>query len=184
MQRTGFKRLTYEEFLEKQKEKREKQIKKRLHLKELKSQGRVKPKQNRVKTLKTKLWVSFSKYIRKSYADMNGMVTTCDNEYVHWKETDCGHLYNNSERNQQLGGNALWYYENNFAPQSSKGNRFNFDDSAKVYMIWAIKKYGLQEVEEMRRMKEKPIKYTEEELEQKVLYYNNKFLELDNKFNI
>lgn len=176
MKNTGFKRLTYEEFLEKQKQRKERQLKKREQLKQLRADGRVKPKPDRMKTLKTKLWVMFSKYIRKSYADpITGMVMTCDGKLEYWQDTDCGHLFHNTERCKSAGGNELWYYEKNFAPQSNNGNRLNADDSAKTYLIWAIKRYGIEEVEKMRKMKEIPRKFTEEELQAKYLYYKEKF---------
>ena len=178
MKRSYFKRPTYEDMIAAQNRKKERQLAKREKLKELKAQGRVKPKPDRMKTLKTKLWQMFSKYIRKSYANENGMVLTCDGKWVHWQETDCGHLYAGTERSQSGGGNELWYYENNFAPQSNNGNRFNAEDSAKVYMAWAIKKYGIEEVEHMGRLKQIPRKFTEEELQAKYLYYKDKFARL------
>lgn len=178
MKRTGFRRPTYEEVIASQKRKQQRQLEKRAQLKMLKAQGRVKPKPDRIKTLKKKLWIIFSKYIRKSYADQNGMVHTSDGKYVFWQDTDCGHLYAGTERSQSAGGNELWYYENNFAPQSNNGNRFNAEDSAKVYMAWAIKKYGIEEVEHMARLKQKPRKFTEKELEDKYLYYKEKFAKL------
>lgn len=179
MKRSGFRRLTYEEIIEKQKKARDRQMLKRADLKQRKIEGKVKPKPDRMKTLKTKLWGMFSQYIRKSYADPDtGMVMTCDGKYIHWKEADCGHLYAGTERSKSGGGNELWYYENNFAPQSNNGNRFNAEDSAKVYMVWAIKKYGVEEVEHMAKLKQIPRKFSEEELTQKYLYYKEKFAKL------
>jgi len=179
MKRSGFKRLTYEELIKKQDAARERAIERR----KLKaSQPKVKKpptKQERVKTLKRKLWEIFSKYIRKSYADKNGMVLTCDGKHIPWQETHCGHLLTNSERNQSLGGNELWYYENNFAPQSANGNYFNADDSAKKYMLWAVCKYGEQEVKNMYRMKQTPRMYTEEELQAKYEHYKQLFDKID-----
>lgn len=178
MKRTGFKKPSFEEYIAKQKEKQKKQkaALKRSGFKKTKAKPKTIPKDERIRLLKTKLWKIFSKYIRRSYADQNGMVYTCDGEYKKWNEgVDCGHLFANTERNKQLGGNELWYYENNFAPQSNHGNRFNAKDSAKNYMLWAIQRYGLEEVEKMKRMKNTSKKWTEEELEQKYLYYKEKF---------
>lgn len=176
MKRTGFRKQSYEEIIDKKKAKQSKMLSKKFVPKKKKPtppapKVKVKPKKDRVKTLKTKLWKVFSLYIRKSYANENGMVLTCDGEWQHWKDTHCGHLYTGTERNKQLGGNELWYYENNFAPQSADGNRFNSKDSAKVYMMWAIKKYGIEEVELMKRLKDTPKKFTEEELEEKYRHY-------------
>lgn len=187
MKRTGFKRLTYEEAMAKQKIAREKAMARREE-KKLKPKRRdkttgkiVRNKPDRIKTLKKKLWAIFSQYIRKSQADHTGYLTPVDavnGERKHWSEVHCGHLIHNSERSQSLGGNELWYYEHNFAPQTVDGNYFNANDSAKVYTIWAVKKYGVEEVEKMIKMKEIPRKWTEEELVAKYNYYKSKFDEL------
>lgn len=131
-------------------------------------------KSERIRILKKKLWQVFSQYIRLSYADHTGWLTTCDGKWVFWKDCDCGHLRHNTERNASLGGNALWYYENNFAPQSNQGNRLNEDDSAQKYMLWAINKYGKKEVEKMFEMRNEYKLWTEEELQNKYQYYREK----------
>lgn len=130
----------------------------------------------KTRVLKKKLWAIFSQYIRKRNADpMTGYVMTVDGEYAHWKNCDCGHLRHNSERSASLGGNELWYYENNFAPQSNQGNRLNKDDSAQKYMLWAVKTYGTEEVDKMFRMKQTYKLWTYEELEQKYQHYKTLF---------
>lgn len=100
---------------------------------------------------------------------------TVDGVWCHYKECDCGHLWTNTERNQQLGGNELWYYEHNFMPQSNQGNRNNADNSAQKYMLWATKTYGQEEVEKMWKMKQTYKLWTEEELGDKYEYYKDKF---------
>lgn len=185
MKRTGFKQKTYEEkiaILKKRQEKaREKaknkprKIKKTVKKRKVKkvklNKNGTKPKSERVRLLKNKLWRVFSQYIRLSYANEHGYVHTCDGSYVHWKECHCGHLFHNSERNRLLGGNELWFYENNFAPQSAEGNTYNKDDSAKKYTIWAIDKYGMDEVKKMERIRHVPRKFTEQELNDKYTFY-------------
>lgn len=137
-----------------------------------KRKGKTKPE--RVKTLKKKLWTIFSIYIRKKDADHAGYVTCCDTgERVYWQTTHCGHLFHGTERNSNLGGNELWYYENNFAPQSPDGNRFNKDDSAKRYTLYAVRKYGIEEVDKMYKMRHTPKMWTEEELIEKYNYYKS-----------
>lgn len=179
MKRTGFRRLTYAEAIQKQDEARDRARARHAAKSALPKplqEKKVPPKKDRIKTLKRKLWEAFSRYIRKSYADsQTGYVMTCDGKLLHWKETHCGHLFNNSERSQSLGGNALWYDERNFAPQSSDGNYFNAGDSAKKYMMWAVRKYGIEAVEEMQRLKQTPRQFTEQELEEKLVYYKEKF---------
>lgn len=184
MKRTGFRRLTYEEAQAKQDAARQRAAERRAAASVLPKTAVTKEKRpptkaERVKTLKRSLWAVFSQYIRKSYADpMTGYLMTCDGQLKHWKETHCGHLFNNSERNQSLGGNELWYYEHNFAPQSATGNYFNAGDSAKKYMLWAVKKYGQEEVERMQQMKERPREFTEEELQAKLEHYKREFAKL------
>lgn len=137
-----------------------------------KRKGKTKPE--RVKTLKKKLWTIFSIYIRKKDADHAGYVTCCDTgERVYWQTTHCGHLFHGTERNSNLGGNELWYYENNFAPQSADGNYFNKDDSAKRYTLYAVRKYGIEEVDKMYKMRHTPKMWTEEELIEKYNYYKS-----------
>ena len=174
---SSIKRPTYEESIaklrEQQQRAREKAKIRQSMPKELRPKLKLKP--DRIVTLKAKLWKKFSEYIRKKYADRNGMVLTCDGVRKHWKQTHCGHLYNNTERNSSLGGNALWYDERNFAPQSSNGNYWNANDSAKKYMMWAIEKYGVEAVQEMRILKGTARKFTEEELEAKYSYYKAEF---------
>lgn len=135
-------------------------------------------KSEKIRNLKKKLWPIFSKYIRRRWADHTGYLTTVDGVLVHWKECDCGHLRHNSERNALLGGNELWYYENNFAPQSNQGNRNNADDSAQKYMLWAVKTYGVEEVDKMMKMRNTYKLWTLEELEEKYEYYKQAFEEL------
>lgn len=185
MKRSGFKRPTYEQIIKAQQKQRARALERAA---ERRANPKPKPvkvakpkekrppnKKERVKTLKAKVWRMFSKYIRAKYADRMGYLVTCDGKRMHWKEAHCGHLFHNSERNQSLGGNELWYYEKNFAPQSMPGNYFNADDSAKVYMMWAIQQYGAEEVAEMRRMKERQRDFTEEELQAKYEHYRAEF---------
>lgn len=179
MKRSGFKRKTYAEIIAQQEKSREKQLARYRARGPKIPKEKKKPKPDRIKTLKDKTWAIFSKYIRRSYADKYGMVITCDGQYLHWKSTHCGHLFANSERSKSLGGNELWYFEKNFAPQSSNGNYFNANDSAKKYMLWAIEKYGLEEVQRMERMKNTPRKFTELEFEVKYNYYKTKFEKLE-----
>lgn len=128
--------------------------------------------------LKKRLWRIFSKYIRLRWADRRGFVETCDGSYMHWTKVHCGHLFPNTERNSLLGGNELWYYENNFAPQTSNGNYFNANNSAKKYMQWAIEKYGLDEVQKMSKIRKVVKRFTEQELEEKYIYYSEQVKKL------
>ena len=189
MKRTSFKKMTFEEAIAKKRaadQRRREKMKAQgfpvrkpvVKKKKVRKKRSEMTKAERVKILKKKLWVIFSQYIRKKHANHAGMVQTCDGKFKHWQQTDCGHLFHNSERSQALGGNELWYYENNFAPQSRDGNRFNAQDSAKEYMLFAVRKFGLKEVEKMQRMKLTPRKFTEEELVEKFEHYKREFAKL------
>lgn len=176
LKRSGFRRLTYEEIMEKQAQARAKAEEKATErAKTYRPATKPRKTDDPIKTLKTSLWKAFSRYIRKKYADINGMVMTCDGVRAHWKDTHCGHLIVNTERNSSLGGNALWYDERNFAPQSSNGNYYNANDSAKKYMLWATKLYGSYAIDEMFRLKQMPRKFTEEELRAKLEHYKTAF---------
>jgi len=182
MKRTGFRRLSYEELLQKKREAEQRAAERRkLKAERPKPPKDPKPakrpplKKDRVKTLKRKLWAIFSQYIRRRWADKNGMVLTCDGKFMRWQDTHCGHLLTNTERSQSLGGNELWYYENNFAPQSPNGNYYDADDSAKKYMLFAVGRYGEEEIKKMFHMKQTPRKFTEEELTAKYEHYKQLF---------
>jgi hypothetical protein len=164
MQRSGFKQKP-----------RETPVKRLRRVAKRKKNG-VLTQGEKTRLLKKKLWAIFSQYIRKRNADpMSGYVATVDGEYVHWQYCDCGHLRHYSERNSLLGGNELWYYENNFAPQSNQGNRLNKDDSSQKYMLWAIKTYGVEEVDKMFQMKQTYRLWTYQELEEKYHHYKALF---------
>lgn len=193
MRRSGFRQQSIEEVKAKQAIKRDKDKSKPrggLKRSKLASKGK-KPrrvtkrlkdgslaKSEQIRRLKKKLWPIFSKYIRKRWADDAGYLQTVDGEIAHWQACDCGHLRHNTERNALLGGNELWYYENNFAPQSNQGNRNNADDSAQKYMLWAVKTYGIEEVDKMMKMRQTYKLWTLEELEEKYNYYKAEFEKL------
>jgi hypothetical protein len=186
--RTGWRKQSMQEVIEKQAIKRAKKLatpiakRSKLTSKPRKARRTVKrlkdgslSKSEQIRILKKKLWPIFSKYIRKREADHTGWLNTVDGVWTTWQECDCGHLRHNTERNSLLGGNELWFYENNFAPQSNQGNRNNADDSAQKYMLAAIKKYGIEEVDKMMKMRNTYKLWTIEELEAKYEYYKRAF---------
>lgn len=166
---SSFKKPTYAEAMAKKREAEERRA----------AKPKVKKNPTEYTTLKRKLWAIFSKYIRRKYANRDGMVITCDGVYLHWKETHCGHLLPNTERSSNLGGNALWYYENNFYPQSANGNYFNANGSAGKYMEFAIRKYGPEEIEKMRKLKQTVKRWTVTELEDLYKHYKEEFDKID-----
>lgn len=180
MKRSGFKKPTFAEALIKQSKARDRLMEKKrkernLPKKKVRKKVSEYTEEDKIRILKKKLWTKFSQYIRKSYANHEGYVQTSDGKLRHWKNTDCGHLFPNTERNSTGGGNELWYVEDNFAPQSVSGNRFNEGDSAKVYTLWAIEKYGLERIKELEALKKIGKKWSLKELQEKYEYISDKF---------
>jgi hypothetical protein len=87
--------------------------------------------------LKKKLWGLFSRYVRRSHADENGMVKcfSCDSVH-HWKEMDAGHYHAGST------SLALFFDERNVKPQCTACNRFRHGNLTQ-YAIALQKLYGM-----------------------------------------
>jgi hypothetical protein len=98
---------------------------------------------------KARLWDVFSKYVRLSYADAQGMVAcvTCD-AVAHWKEMDAGHYHPRTD------GLALYFDLRNVHPQCTSCNRFRRGNLTR-YALFLQKTYGpniLMELDEKRRL--------------------------------
>lgn len=109
-----------------------------------------------LRTLKRKVWHAVSLHVRKR--DKN--CVTCK---VRPAE-HCGHYRHNTERNAQLGGNALWYDLRNLNGQCAFCNTYN-NGAPNAYAIYLEEVYGhgiLEDIEELYRT---PRKWTREELE-------------------
>lgn len=122
---------------------------------ESKPQKRPKRYKNPNKALKRNLWLVFSRYIRSLH---NKCFTCKDGTPDH-----CGHFLRNSERNQSLGGNALWYDERNFAAQCVICNNYNGGEQA-VFGIKLEAKYGVGIMQELEQLKNKYKLWTKEEI--------------------
>lgn len=99
-----------------------------------------------LKKLKAKADSVYSKRLRESQADQNGMVKcyTC-NTVKHWKELQCGHYITRTST-------ALRYYPKNTKPQCSGCNMFN-QGRLDVFAINLIKEYGPEILEELQELK-------------------------------
>lgn len=122
-----------------------------------------KRKKNPVKTLKRKAWEAFARYVRR----IHPICVTCKKRATH----DAGHFLRNSERNQNLGGNALWYDLRNFGGQCTTCNSYNGGEQA-AFTIYVEEKYGFGIVQELNTLLNTPKKWTVEEL--KALYEHYK----------
>ena len=101
-------------------------------------------KKQKISTLKKKLWKLVSQYIRRKHADDNGNAAcvTCGT-VKHWKELDCGHFIPKSK------GNAIYFEEDNLAPQCTYCNRFQHGNLIE-YTRYIIDMYGIKKVDELR----------------------------------
>ena len=125
-----------------------------------------------VKGLKTKAWKALSLYIRKRDKKCMTCGKNCSLE-----DLDCGHYQRNSDRNQLLGGNELWFREENFIAQCTGCNRFR--NGAPVEAALVLRKmWGDTILENIREWYHTPKKWTREELTDLIAYYEQKAREL------
>lgn len=117
-----------------------------------------------IKTLKRKAWEVFARYVR----NLTKMCVTCGIRPAQ----HCGHYLRNSERNQALGGNALWYDERNFAGQCVVCNNYNGGEQAK-FAIYLEKRYGHGILQELSTLRATYKLWTIQEIEAKFEKYGS-----------
>lgn len=120
---------------------------------------------NKTQRLKSKLWKVFSQYIRKKYADQNGIVecVSCGKK-DHWKEMDSGHYIPKSV------SLSLMFDERNVHPQCTGCNRFRHGNLT-TYALALQKKYGLGILEELDSQRHKITKISVSEYEELIKKY-------------
>jgi hypothetical protein len=115
-----------------------------------------------VKTLKRTLDELWSKWVRLSNADPDGLVRCCScGRMYHWKEVDCGHFVSRNH-------NAGRFDPRNTNPQCKKCNRFR-EGCKSGYALFLIKKYGVGVIEELHNMQWQIKRFTPDELQQMIL---------------
>lgn len=104
---------------------------------------------------KKKAWTAFARFIRQrdSRCASCGGVTTEAGHYLH----------NSDKKNQQLGGNKLWYSEINVNGQCGACNRWKSGNLAP-YALFLEEKYGLGIIQELYKDFRTPKKWTIPEL--------------------
>lgn len=114
---------------------------------------------------KKKAWSAFSRYIRQRdpYCASCGKPTTEAGHYLH----------NSDKKNQQLGGNKLWYSEKNVNGQCGYCNRWMSGNLAP-YTLYLEEKYGLGIVQELYKEFRTVKKWTIPELLEIERIYNEK----------
>lgn len=122
---------------------------------------------------KKKAWSAFSKWVRMSSADKNGMVkcVTCPT-VKHWKEMDAGHYL--PGRN-----NSILFDENQVHPQCKQCNIFKSGNPNR-YEEYMVNKYGQEKINEMRLKQRMTVKINSGEMKLIELHYKNKLKELEN----
>lgn len=115
-----------------------------------------------IKTLKRKAWETISRYVRKRDGYK---CISCGNA-----GNECGHYQRNSERNQLLGGNELWYDLRNLNCQCTRCNKW-LSGNLNQYAIYLEKKYGKGILQELNKLYLTPKKWAKEELENLIKKY-------------
>jgi hypothetical protein len=108
-----------------------------------------------ISAIKRGAWKAVSKYIRTR----DKKCVTCGGSPDH-----AGHFQYNTERNQQLGGNELWYDERNFHAQCVGCNNYK-SGNLIPYTIFMENLYGIGIVQELYDLWRTPKKWTRDEIE-------------------
>lgn len=129
------------------------------------------------KSLKTRVWRAFSKYVRYSSANQQGyLVCVSCLKTFHWTGVDAGHYYINGERNAQFGGNELWYDLRNVNPQCRTCNsRHIHKETAKCnYALWLEAQHGQGILQELYKLKNTPKHFNRDQLEALYQYFTDR----------
>ena len=114
-------------------------------------------------TLKEKLWIVFSVYIR----NRDKKCVTCGGG-----AENAGHYIHNTERLSCYGGNELWYSEQNINAQCVRCNKWKSGNLTK-YAEYLESVYGQGILQELRKKYLLPKKWKREELQELLERYKN-----------
>lgn len=104
------------------------------------------------KGAKLKAWTAFARFVRRR--DYLAGCITCQAPV-----TEAGHFLHNSDKhNQQLGGNELWYDEQNVHGQCGTCNRYK-SGNGSVYSVRLVEMYGDGVLAELYRKFRTPRKW-------------------------
>lgn len=107
----------------------------------------------KLSTVKKRVWVLFSRYIRLKNANHNGMVecVTCG-ELMHWKESQAGHF---------IGGrtNSVLFDERLVHVQCRMCNIW-LQGNYVAYTLYMLTQYSREEIEEFIALKHTIVKYS------------------------
>lgn len=121
----------------------------------------------KLKTLKNKNWKKCSEYIRRKYADSNGMVrcVTCG-VVKHWKDMQAGHFIDGRT-------NAILFDERGIHPQCYACNIMKHGNKVEYFKFMELN-YGRTLIDELCIQSKKTVKFTTWELEDMIKKYDEK----------
>ena len=125
------------------------------------------PNQKTYAQLKKKLDETHSIYIRREAADKDGIASciTCGIR-KHWKELQASHFISRSYLSTR-------WLDSNVHPACYTCNVLRHGNMIE-YAVWMNENYGWTAIEDLREMKHKKVKYTRDDLQQKINYYQQK----------
>jgi len=121
--------------------------------------------------LKDKCWKLCSEYNRRKDADWRGNVPCCTCGVIkHWKEQQGGHFI--SGRN-----NAILFVDQGIHAQCYSCNCCK-DGNPRKYDAYMKKRYGQRVINKLDKLSEETVKFTEEDLKNKIEEYKLKLSKL------
>lgn len=176
MKRTGFKRLTYAEVIEKQNTARAKKALKPKVKKPAKYPTVLGIKATRYTGLKGVLWAIFSMYTRKrDFIRYNGRCVSCGTIVNDWKEFDAGHYVSVTR-----GNSWSLFCEENVHGQCKRCNNPSWTPDASIPFAYELDRRCGKGTAEMiyTKSQEYAGSYSELEYMQKIEHYKQKFAKL------
>lgn len=113
----------------------------------------------------------FSEYIRRKYADKEGMVRSyTGNETKHWKQLHCGHYLSRTYK-------AVRWHEDNARPQSMAENIWKHGNPIE-FRINLVAELGEEAVKALEARRNELFKPTRDFYEERISYFQEKLKEL------
>lgn len=135
-----------------------------------------------IPTLKRRLWVLFSTFIRLRDADNTGWCNCCTcGKPVFWTGTsgaNAGHFFT------KRGNPMLLFEENDCHSQHRMCNKFQKNNITWDYFLFMEKKYGRKEINRLASLRGKEFKFTREWLENKIEHYKTEVERLKEEKNL
>ena len=140
----------------------------------IKGKPQPKVKVESISFLKKKAWKLFSEYIRRRWADPEGMVdcVTCHLTY-HWKKLHAGHFIPGRH-------NLILFDERGCHPQCYICN-IHLKGNPRAYDAYMRTIYGTKVIKDLERRDKESKQFTRPELEELIKIYKQKVEELTNK---